>query len=236
MLFRSAYPKLREDFAGLLKKLRQGPVLTSVRHPVTGVPTKIHFTERAFGDGLRTMMYRSAATHEIPFLIQKATTGDFAPFAEAALRSTRDIYAGGGMGLHYCITCGEFVSRIRPEEVEPATEGSFLGSWRVKDQMAACKDWPKSELPPDYFKPFRLEVPVLLIAGETDATGPGGKWAKEVKAFMPNAILVLVPGGGHTPENDCTRALRHALFRTGTTNQLDQSCLSKQERPPFKLP
>ena len=122
---------------------------TWVKHPVTGARTDIHLTERAFADAVRTMMYRSRKARELPFLIEQALAGDFSPFAEAALRSGRDIYSGGRMGLHYCITCNEFVRRIRPEEIEPVTRESFLGSWRVRDQMAACKEWPKTDLPAD---------------------------------------------------------------------------------------
>jgi pimeloyl-ACP methyl ester carboxylesterase len=232
----AAYPRLHENFAALLQKLRKAPVLTSVRNPVTGARTEIHLTARAFGDALRVMMYHNPGAHEIPFLIEQATAGDFSPFAEAALRANRDIYSGGNMGLYYAITCNEFVSRIRPEEVEPATRGSFLGSWRVRDQMAACQDWPKTELPNDYFKPFRLDAPAVLVSGEADATGSGGRWGKEVASFMPNAVHVIVPGAGHTPDNDCTRSIRHALFRSGTSKDLDTSCMSKLQRPPFKLP
>ena len=230
------YPRLREDFAALRQKLHEAPALTSVRHPVTGAPTEIHLSERAFGDGLRVMMYRSPSAHEIPFLIEQAMAGDFSPFAEAALRANRNIYTGARQGLHYAITCNEFVSRIRPEEVESATRGSFLGSWRVRDQMGACQGWPRSELPTDYFKPFQLSVPAVLVSGEADATGSNGRWGKEVASFMPNAIHVIVPGGAHTPENDCTRSIRHSLFRSGTTKNLDTTCTAKLQRPAFKLP
>ena len=232
----AAYPRVRENFTALLKKVREAPVLTSVRHPVTGARTEIHLTERAFGDAFRVMMYRSPSAREIPFLIDQAMAGDFSPFAEAALRANRGIYSGGRMGLHYAITCNEFVSRIRPEDIESATRGSFLGSWRVRDQMAACADWPKTELPINWFQPFRAEVPAVLISGEADSTGSGGRWGKEVASFMRNAIHVVVPGGGHTPDNDCTRSIRHELFRSGTTKGLDPSCNARTPRPPFKLP
>jgi pimeloyl-ACP methyl ester carboxylesterase len=106
----------------------------------------------------------------------------------------------------------------------------------VRDQMAACHDWPKTELPYDYFKPFRLDTPAVLVSGEADATGSNGRWGKEVASFMPNAVHVIVPGAGHTPDNDCTRSIRHALFRSGTTKDLDTSCMAKLQRPPFKLP
>ena len=139
------------------------------------------------------------------------------------------------MGLHYCITCNEFVSRIRPEEIEPATRESFLGSWRVRDQMAACKDWPKTDLPADYFEPFTLETPAVLVSGATDSVSPP-KWGEVVKSYMPNAIHVVVPGDAHTPENECTRSIRQELFRTGTTHGLDTSCITKMQGAPFKLP
>ncbi len=231
----AAYPRFRENFAAVLNKVREAPVATWVKHPVTGARTDIHLTQRAFADAVRTMMYRSRKARELPFLIEQALAGDFSPFAEAALRSSRDIYSGGRMGLHYCITCNEFVRRIHPEEIEPATRASFLGSWRVRDQMAACKHWSKTDLPADYFEPFSLETPAVLVSGATDSASPP-KWGEVVKSYMPNAIHVVVPGDAHTPENECTRSIRHELFRTGTTHGLDTSCMTKVQRAPFKLP
>jgi hypothetical protein len=55
----AAYPRLWENFAALLAKVRKAPFLTFVRHPVTGARTEIHLTERAFGDALRVVMYRN---------------------------------------------------------------------------------------------------------------------------------------------------------------------------------
>jgi hypothetical protein len=57
-----------------------------------------------------------------------------------------------------------------------------------------------------------------------------------VMGFMPNAIHIVVPGGGHTPENDCTRSIRRQLFRTGTIQGLDTSCMAQVQPVPFKLP
>jgi pimeloyl-ACP methyl ester carboxylesterase len=231
----AAYPRLREDFAAVLAKVHQGPVLTWVRHPVTGAKTEVHLSEPAFADAVRVMMYSGERAREVPFLIEQAMAGDFSAFADAALRTIRGFYAGARFGLHYAITCNEFVHRIRPEEVEPATRGSYFGSWRVKAQMDLCKAWPKTELPGDYFKPFRSNTFALLISGDTDPVAPP-RWGEEVKSFMPNAIHLVVPGGGHTPDNDCTRSIRSELFRTGGTKGLDTSCMAKLNPAPFKLP
>jgi pimeloyl-ACP methyl ester carboxylesterase len=231
----TAYPRLREDFAAVLKRVRARPVTTFVKHPVSGARTEIHLTERMFADAVRVMMYREKSAHEVPFLVEKAVAGDFSPFAEAGLRANRGIYTGGNMGLFYCITCNEFVRRINPEEIEPATNGYFLGSWRVRAQMAACKEWPKTGLPNDYFAPFRIDLPTVLVSGAADVASPP-IWGEEVKKFIPNALNIVIPGGAHTPENSCTRAIRHQLFSTGTTRGIDTNCIQEAEHAPFKLP
>jgi len=230
----AAYPRLREDFAALLKRTYDQPVSTIIRHPVTGARTEIHLSERAFADAVRVMMYHNA--QEVPFLIERAAAGDFAPFAEAGLRANRDIYTGGTMGLHYCITCNEFVSRIRPDEIDSATSGSYLGSWRVRAQMAACQEWSKTELPADYFEPFRLETPAVVVSGAADPASRPPNDREIVKSYLPDAIQLVVPDATHTPENQCTRSIRHQLYRTGTTKGLDTQCIAKIRPPPFKLP
>src|SRR5262249_28708941 len=231
---RAAYPRLPEDFATVMAKVQEGPVLTWVRHPVTGINVRIHLFEPSFADSIRVMMYSSDRAREVPFLIEQAKAGDFRPFADAAVRTVQGFYTGVRMGLHYSITCNEFVNRIRPEEVEPATRGSFFGSWRVKNQMAVCQEWPKTKLPSDYFEPFRSEVPAVLVSSDTDPVAPP-HWGEQVKSFMPKAIHLVVPGGGHTPENSCTRSVRDQLFRRGTTEDLDLSCIAKQQATPFKV-
>jgi len=139
------------------------------------------------------------------------------------------------MGLHYCITCNEFVSRIKPEDIEPATRGSYLGSWRVRDQMAACNEWPKTELPPDFFEPFQVDTPTVVVSGSNDSASPPNT-GEEAKKFLTNAIHVVVPGAGHTPETACLRSIRHELFRTGSTKNIDVTCNTRLKPEPFQLP
>ncbi len=230
-----AYPRLRDDFAAVLARVREKPARTWIRHPVTGARTEILLPEPAFADAVRVMMYSSQQARELPFLIEKVKAGDFSPFAEAAVHTSRDFYSGVRMGLHYAITCNEFVSRIRPDEVPAATRGSYLDAWRVRDQMAACEAWPKTDLPEGYLRPFRSKVPAVLVSGDTDPAAPP-RWGEEVKSFMTNAVHLIVPGGGHTPDNACTRSIRNELFRTGSTHGLDLSCMAKLRPAPFKLP
>jgi len=229
-----AYPNLRGDFSAVLARLHRGPVRASVRHPVTGARTGVGLTERAFADAVRVMMYSGKGGREVPFLLARAKAGDFDVLAEAAINATRGFYAKAPMGLYYAITCNEFTNRIRPEEIEPATRGSYFGAWRLRDQMASCAGWPKTVLPADYFKPFRSDAPTLLVSGTTDPVTPP-RWGEQVHSFLPNSIHLVVPGG-HVPLSACTDSIAEVMLRTGSTRTLDLGCVANLRPEPFKLP
>jgi pimeloyl-ACP methyl ester carboxylesterase len=229
----AAYPRLRSDFAAVQARLRKGPVRTRVRHPVTGAPTEVELTERAFADAVRVMMYSGEMGRRIPLLIAQARAGDFDRLAETAVDANRGFY-NAPLGLHYAVTCNEFVRRIRPQDVTPATHGSYAGDSRVRDQMASCAVWPKTALPDDWFTPFRSDVPALLVSGDTDPAAPP-RWGEAVHAFLPNSRHLVVPGG-HVPGNACTSAIAAAMFRAGSTEGLDLGCVSRLRHMRFQLP
>jgi hypothetical protein len=102
--------------------------------------------------------------------------------------------------------------------------------------MAACQEWPKTDLPADYFEPFQVKTPAVVVSGADDPASRPPNDRETVRSYLPDAIQLLVRGATHTPENECTRSIRHQLYRTGTTKGLDVSCISKIRPPPFKLP
>jgi pimeloyl-ACP methyl ester carboxylesterase len=231
---RRAYPQLRADFAVLLAKVHAGPVFASTLHPVTGARVEVQLSEAAFADAVRRTMYSTEGARGLPFLVERALGGDFAPFADIAVKTSLGMYAGVPMGLFYAVTCNEFVDRIRSDEIEPATRGSYFGSWRVREQVAACSTWPKTELPQDFFEPFRSDVPTVLVSGDTDPVLPP-RWGEVVRSFMTNSIHVVVVGGGHTPQNACTRSIKSALFRSANVSAIDVSCAKEDSAVPFNI-
>ncbi len=63
----------------------------------------------------------------------------------------------------------------------------------------------------------------------------GPQMGQELASFISNRVHIIVPGVGHTPNNDCTRSIRHALFRSGARRP-GHDCMAKLHHPPFKLP
>lgn len=229
----AAYPDIAGDLEAVLERLRAEPARVSVPHPVTGVPTEIRLGASGFADALRVMLYSIDSGRRVPLLLKRARTGDLAPFAEAALRSSRGFTQSIRAGLLLSFTCAEDVSRIRPDEVAKETAGSFIGAQRVRNQMAACSVWPKADVPPDYYRPLRTQVPAILVSGNLDPVTPPG-WGEIALRYFPKGIHIVLPGT-HTPTNDCVDDLGRKLFLTGTTRGLNGNCAAATTLPPFAL-
>lgn len=230
----AAYPTVAEDLRMVLDRLRRAPAPVRVPHPATGVPIDLSLSAPAFADGLRVLLYSTESGRRVPFLLQRARAGDLAPFAQAAMGGSRGFQEAVRFGLLLAFTCSEDVWRIRPDEVVRETAGRFIGDWRVRGQMAACADWPRGEVPADYYRPFRSDVPVLLVSGNLDPVTPPS-WGEVARNSLPNSIHLVLPGS-HVPNHQCVERLAAQLFRTGSIEGLDPNCAADARNPPFFLP
>lgn len=230
----AAYPDMAGDLRAVIARLRAAPATVRARHPATGAPVDVMLTESGFGDGLRVMLYSAASGRRVPLLLRQARAGDLTPFAEAALRSSRNFHRLLRTGLLLSVSCAEDAARIRPEEVDAAVGDSFIGPWRVRGQLAACALWPRAPLPADQAEPVRSDVPVLLVSGDLDPVTPP-EWGELVVRHLRNGRHIVAPGA-HGEGGDCVDAIGRAFFRTASVAGLDTSCLAGLALPPFLLP
>src|SRR6185312_9283609 len=184
-------------------------------------------------DGLRVMLYDEETGRRLPLLLKRARAGDYTPFAQLGIENGRGLKQAVALGLLLSVSCTEDVSRIRPEEVAPATAGSFIGDWRVRGQMAACSVWPKAPLPEEYLAPFVSRVPVLFISGNMDPVTPP-HWGDDARNSFPNSVHVVMPGA-HVSYNDCVETLMKAFLKAADPKALDASCAAKTKLPAFAL-
>ena len=231
---RAAYPDPKGDLDAVRATLRRTPARVQVKHPVTGAPGEITLTERAFGDAVRVMLYSEQSGRGLPLLLKRARGGDLVPFAQAAVQSGHSFRNGLVMGLLLSVTCPEDLARIRPDEIEAATAGTFTGDHRVRGQFAACQQWPKSSMPASYFESFVSDVPVVLVSGDLDPVTPP-QWGEVMKRSFPNSIHVVIPGA-HGSDNECVESIGHHLFEHASVEGVDTSCVAALKNPPFVLP
>jgi pimeloyl-ACP methyl ester carboxylesterase len=227
---RKAFPNLRKEFGEVIARLDAG----EVRITLPGRADPVSVPRGRVMERFRSLLYRPADAAMLPWMIHRAYTGDWNPIAQEILAGAREADTALSFGVFFSITCNDDVAFVREEDVAPATRDTYLGDYRLRQQLAACKGWPKALLPPNYRKPARSSVPAMFVSGDADAASPLAWTARVASGFSERAEVVLV-GRGHTEWSACLAPLYEQLVRTGRARGIDPSSCKPAARPPFKV-
>ncbi len=230
---RFAFPNLEEEFLTVLERLDEEPVGVLVDHPVTKERVRVNLDRASFTEALRTMMYSYGRNRQVPYLIHQAFLGDYEPFAATGIQSSRNIRRSLALGMLLSVTCGEDISRISDEEIVRFTQGTFLGDDRIRQQMAVCEFWPKSNIPDNFGDPVHVDVPILLLSGTMDPVTPP-IWGTEAVSHLPNGLHLVVEGA-HGVGGDCIRLIEKQFLESGSMENIDISCTDLIESRPYKV-
>jgi pimeloyl-ACP methyl ester carboxylesterase len=134
------------------------------------------------------------------------------------------------------VSCPEDTLRIGSDELAPLS-GTLFGSYRVYQQIEACKAWGLPPLHGPHRTFAEADVPVLLIAGDMDAVTPLD-WARDVAEHLPRSRVVAIPELGHFPDGlshmECYDGIIAKFFESGSANSLDLGCVQTMQPPPFQ--
>lgn len=231
---RTAFPNLRDELWAVMKRLDQGPVQQTVKHPKTGKPVELSISKSPFTTALRSMQYSPFKAVRIPLYVHKAAQGDYGPMILEALEYFDD--RGWAIGQYLSITCAEDVARFGPQDVPALIEGTYQGDDRIRQQVAACSFWPKANVAADFWDPLRSPAPTLILTGWLDPATPP-EWAVEVQRDLPNSVNVVIRDGAHGPGGldniQCYGKLIGDFIANGTPYGLDTSCVKDMKRKPF---
>ncbi len=218
----AAFPNVRNELTEVLQRLEAGNVTVTV----PGAAGKVPLDRGRVAERLRSMMYRAEGAEHIPFVIHRAYLGDYRPIVDDILANAPEATNALSFGLFFSIACNEDVAFIREADIAPASEGTYLGDYRVRQQQAACTKWPKGSLPAGYREPIRSSLPVLFVSGDTDPASP--LWFKEhaAKGFV-NRAEVVMQNRGHTEWSDCVGDIYTRFVKAGSVAKLDTSTASR---------
>jgi len=225
----AAFPNLRDEFRDISARLDSGAVRVTVPGRTGAVPL---FRGRV-AEWMRFKLYRPKSASALPWLIHRAYEGDWSPVVEALLADAKETDAALSLGLLFSITCNEDVPFVQEKDIGPATAGTFLADYRLRQQQTACEPWPRVSLPTGYRAPVQSPVPTLFVSGDADGGTP--LWYKDhVAPGFSHRVELVAKGQGHTEWSDCISRLYQRLVRTGAVSGLDPSC-EAVPRPPFKV-
>jgi pimeloyl-ACP methyl ester carboxylesterase len=234
---RGAFPKLRQDFDAVLRRVTAEPVQVELTDPETGQPVKLRLARTGLAQTLRYMLYSAVDAARLPLEVHLAAEGDWKPLALTA-RLQESIMDEQAEGFFQSVTCAEDVAFIRDEEIAPAVAGTFLGDFRVRRQKDACMGWPTRDLGKDFQSPVVSDVPVLLFSGERDPATPASNGERVARTLKRSRHLVIADAAHGTDgmEGDgCESTLIAAFIEAGTVEGLDTSCTARIRRPDFLL-
>jgi pimeloyl-ACP methyl ester carboxylesterase len=227
----SAFPRLREEFQQIAARLSSG----SVRVTVKGHSGTVPLNRGRVAEWFRSKLYRPRSSASLPWIIHQAYLGNWSPISEGILSDARDADSDFSWGLFFSITCNEDIPFILEDDVAAETQGTFLGAYRVRQQQAACKLWPKASLPEGYREPLRSSVPTVFASGDTDGATP--LWFTEHTApGFSHRVEVVLSGQGHTEWNDCIAQIYQEFIVSGSVDGGKTSTCPPVPRPPFKTP
>ncbi len=227
------FPDLGAKFDELMARLEAAPAKVTITDPDTRQPVEISLSRGGFAEALRVFTYAMPRARAVPLLIYRAWQGDYAPFVQAGINSTRGLDQLLQIGMLLSVTCAEDVARIDPATIDEITGDTYLGDERVRTQMAVCAIWPKGRIGADYGQPVRADVPVLVLSGTHDPV-TGSDWGAEAARHLPNSLHLIV-AGAHGVGGRCVDAITRSFVASGTLDGLDTSCVADVTLPPFAL-
>ena len=229
---RTAFPKLKTEFAAVLARFDKGAVSFEMAHPVSKTRQRVSLSRGVFVERLRLMLYNLPAASLVPLLIHSAAQGDFAPFGTMALARTRGAAESLAMGMYLTVTCSEFAAAITEDEIKRETSGTFLGDYRTRNHLQACQAWPRANIPAGYYTAVKSDVPVLILSGELDPATPL-HFGQGAAQSLSHSRQVLIRNEAHGYGSPCLRNLVAEFITKGSAKELDTACVALLRRPPF---
>ncbi len=230
----SAYPDPRADLTAALARLARGPVSATVTNPATNASFSVQIDVETWVSTVDYALYDASTSGALLKMIHSAASGDFSASADMTAAVRANLATGVFWGMAMSVVCPEEVNNIDPAEIPQEVQGSFLGDYRLRAEIAACAVWPHSSVDPAFFHPVRSNAPVLLLTGGLDPATPVAE-ASRVERYLPHALNVVFPQSTHGGETPCGSKLVAAFISAGGTGGLDTSCAAQEQRPPIVL-
>lgn len=229
---RAAYPALRREFGALTAQVGGGKVKLDFRHPRTAARTELQLHPSGFLQAIRTALYSPQTRNRIPFMIDSASKGNWAPFLAQMYSISDTASARPAIGLMLSVVCAEDMPRLTPAIVADEERNSFLAGWEVKIIPQWCRFVDVPPVRPQ--APAAIRAPALLLSGALDPVTPPHR-AEEAARHFTQAQQFTVRNAGHIVSTlGCApRLLREFLDRPARA--LDAGCLNDIPPTHFQL-
>jgi pimeloyl-ACP methyl ester carboxylesterase len=226
------FPNLDEDFRTVLEAVDTGPVMFEIMNPLSKISQQVRLSRGAFVERLRLMLYDHSTSSLVPLVIHRAAVGDWTPFGKVAIRSRFSAASAVALGMYLTVTCSESIPLITEEELIHETWRTFLRDERTRRHQQACREWPRGEIAPEYYRPVASDVPILMLSGDLDPATPT-EFARQAIASLSNGRQIILRNTPHDYRSECATNMITEFIVIGSPKELDARCAERLRRPRF---
>jgi pimeloyl-ACP methyl ester carboxylesterase len=227
------FPLFEQHFQALMNRFDAGPITVPAENLISKKTQQVALSKEVFVDTLRHILYGSYPSSYVPFMVERAYHGDYAPLGRMMQTVIVGFATDLNMGAWTNYVCADMTPFISEKQVRYAAAHSFAGDLRIRAQQKLCASWGVPAMPASFNEPVHSDLPVLMILGSDDPATPA-RYGLEALKYLPNGRAVLVTGGGHGPDTPCTDALELQFVRAESGKALNTTkCSSTFKLPPF---
>jgi pimeloyl-ACP methyl ester carboxylesterase len=212
-------------------RLRGAPQKVSLRDPYTFRIREQLITAGELSRLVRLYAYNPYTAALLPFVLQQADQGDYAPLMGQSQLVVADVAEGLSGGMELSVTCAEDADRL---QVQPGDADTVMGNSVIESLLKSCPLWPHGTRPAGFGEPLTGSLPVLVLTGQHDPVTPP-RYGEAIVRTLTNARMLQLKGQGHGVLNvGCVPRLVDAFIRSADARSLDVRCLDTlSETPPF---
>ena len=233
---RKRFPNAAETFSALQQSVASEPAAVTIPHPVQGTAEALDFGSEELATAIRLLSYHPTTTALIPFLLDEAAKGNFAPLAAQFLSISSSLADELSIGMHNAVVCTEDAPFFAGENVSgDALSNTYIGPVLLDALSSICSVWPAGVLDDEFKRPLATDSPVLLLSGEADPITPP-EYAARAAVDFSTAYLHTGRLQGHgQATRGCIPDVMAAFLDTPMEDPLEDDCLVRSFAMPFFL-
>lgn len=230
------FPDLDGRFRALISSLAKTPVSVTLPHPLTARLETVEFSDQELATSVRLLSYHPSTVALIPFLVDQAARGNYAPMASQFLNISSSLSESLSIGMHNAVACTEDAPFFANETVSnDELADSYIGPVLIDALRNICSVWPAGVIDDGFREPLKTNTPVLLLSGEADPITPP-EYAARAAVDLSRAYLHTgaLQGHGQAPRG-CVPGVMADFVESPEQNPLENDCLDRQFAMPFFL-
>jgi pimeloyl-ACP methyl ester carboxylesterase len=231
-----AYPELRQDLEGAVRRLHADPVTVTIRQPDGSRTGSLTVDDGIFLQVIEYGLMSGEWLAFLPGIINDTGKGGSVLLAHLASRLLYDSYwETNSNALLLSTLCREELPFNPPISFAHARATyPLLRAMFDEDVLRAqCAHWPSGTAPAAFRAPVKSDVPTLLISGAYDTRTPPA-YAERQATRLTTGYRIVLRNRGHSPSpsSACAQAAM-AAFLESPGVPAAPPCTQRQKPPRF---